>query len=164
MEGVNSFCSLPSCVGSMNIIFGMALLPIRCLTPFPYCPSQRLRNSLRSNIPAARQGRVPSKDNDAAKLRRWGIQGDMPPWSQDTIRCPRRGGRERREIGATVGRGNAAFPLQGARRRLNLQWSLRPFRTCVSSRSPHVLHLHNFEKNQSFELFEIMKALENFSL
>ena len=114
---------------SINIPFGMASLPIRFLTPFLHHSSRRLRNSLRSDILAARQSRVPSKSNGAAKLRRWGIQGGMPSWSQDTIRCPRRGGRERREIGATVGRGNAAFPLQGVRRRLNLQWSLWPFRT-----------------------------------
>jgi len=118
-------------VDSMDIQFGMASLPIRFLTPFPHRPPRRLRNSLRSDILAARQGRVPSKGNDGAKLRRWGIQGGMPSWSQDTLRCPRRGGRERREIGATVGRGNVAFPLQGMRVRLNLQWSLRPFRIGV---------------------------------
>jgi hypothetical protein len=128
----------------MNILFGMTSLPIRLLTPFPHRPSRRLRNSLRSDILAARQGQVPSKANDVAKLRRWGIQGDMSPWSQDALKRPRRGGRERREIGATVGRGNAEqFPLQSARRRLNLQWSLRPFRIGVFNRSPHILHPPN---------------------
>ena len=50
-----------------------------------------------------------------------------------------KGRRERREIGATVGRGNVAFPLQGVRRRLNLQWTLRLFRICVLNSSLHIL-------------------------
>ncbi len=82
------------------------------------------------NGPAPNQvfNAVPSSPfSAAAQLRRWGIQGGMPSWSQDTLMCPRRGGRGRREIGATVGKGNAAFSLQGVRGRLNLQWSLRPF-------------------------------------
>jgi len=137
----------------MNHQFRMASLPIRFLTPFPHRPSRRLRNSLRSDILAARQSRVPSKGNGAAKLRRWGIQGGMPPWSQDALKRPRRGGRERRGIGATVGRRNAAFPLQGVRERLNLQCPLRPFRIGVFSGSPKILYPQCLEDNQN--LFKI---------
>ena len=50
----NSFNSWFSSIlcSSLNILFGMASLPIRFLTPFLHRPSRRLQNSLRSDIPA----------------------------------------------------------------------------------------------------------------
>jgi len=141
---------------------GMAAFPFRFLTPFLSRPSRRLRNSLRSDILAARQSRVPSKGNDVAKRRRWGIQGGMPPWSQDAGKRPRRGGRERRGIGATVGRGNAErFPLQGGSGRLNLQWSLRPFQRDPFIGSPPILHPNNLEE---IHLLFLSKRLLKFKL
>ncbi len=50
---------LPFCVGHDQKIFGDDLAPFRFLTPSPHRSSRRLRNSLRSDILAARRCRVP---------------------------------------------------------------------------------------------------------
>ena len=124
--------------------FGMASLPIRFLTPFPYRPSRRLRNSLRSDILAdQKRGLSPflltlegQRRCEAASL---GNPRGYAPLVAGRFEASEKGRRERREIGATVGRGNVAFPLQGVRRRLNLQWTLRLFRICVLNSSLHIL-------------------------
>jgi hypothetical protein len=58
-------------------ISGMVLLPFRFSTPFPRGAFRRLRNSLRSDILAARLGRVPSKGSSGRLNLRWSLRPSL---------------------------------------------------------------------------------------
>jgi len=74
---LNVVGSLPFCVDHDQKIFGDGLAPFRFLTPFPHRSSRRLRNSVRSDILAARHSRVPSQ-NDSGRLNlQWSLQSSL---------------------------------------------------------------------------------------
>jgi hypothetical protein len=75
-----------------------------------------------------------------------GIQGGMPPWSQDRSEGPVREGEagSRKRSEANVGRGKAElFPLQRDSGRLNLPMSLHPSLNAILSYLSRVLLVQN---------------------
>jgi hypothetical protein len=134
-----------------QIGFRDVLAPVRFFTPFPRqssrpCGTPRVHQISRPEIPRSyvappdvycRAHTVLGPDSVGFPRRKHrcgeamfgGIQGGMPPWSQDRSKGPVREGEagSRKRSEANVGRGKAElFPLQRDSGRLNLPMSLHP--------------------------------------